>query len=83
MSMFMFLLPALILSGFLYPAWTMPRPLQWLALLDPIRHFLTVVRGVFLKGAGMAQFWPQLLTLAAMAAGALTLAILRFRKSLA
>jgi ABC-type multidrug transport system permease subunit len=40
MVMFLFFLPAIILSGFLYPTPTMPRPLQWISLLDPIRHFL-------------------------------------------
>lgn len=83
MTMFLFFLPAVILSGFLYPVYTMPAFFQWLSLLDPIRHFLTVVRGIFLKGEGVLDLWPQYLTLAGMAAAVLGLAVGRFRRSLA
>jgi ABC-2 type transport system permease protein len=82
MVMFLFFMPAMIISGFLYPVTTMPLALQWVSLLDPIRHFLEIVRGIFLKGEGVRELWPQYATLAAMAVAALSLAIRRFRKTL-
>lgn len=83
MVMFLFLLPAIILSGFMYPVSSMPEPLQWLTLANPLRHFLEVVRGIFLKGEGLADLWPQFLILTGMATAALTLATRRFARSLA
>lgn len=83
MVMFLFLLPAIILSGFMYPVSSMPEPLQWLTLANPLRHFLEVVRGIFLKGEGLVDLWQQFLVLAAMAAAALALATRRFARSLA
>jgi ABC-2 type transport system permease protein len=83
MTMFLFLLPAIILSGFFYPISSMPKLFQWLTLLNPVRHFLEVVRAVFLKGTGLELLWPQFLALALMAAGALQLAIVRFRRTVA
>lgn len=83
MTMFLFFLPAIILSGFLYPVDTMPAFFRWLSFLNPVRHFLVVVRGIFLKGEGLPELWPQYLILAAMAAGILRLAVGRFRRSLA
>jgi len=83
MTMFLFILPAVILAGFLYPVDTMPAFFRWLSLLDPVRHFLTIVRGIFLKGEGVLDLWAQYLTLAVMAAGALVFAVRRFRASVA
>jgi ABC-2 type transport system permease protein len=60
----------------------MPEALQWLTLLDPLRYFLVIVRGTFLKGVGLDVLWPQFLALAAIGAVLLVLSILRFRKSL-
>lgn len=82
LSMFLFFLPAIILSGFLYPIETMPAFFQWIAMLNPLRHFLDVVRDLFLKGAGFADLWQGLSILAVMAAGGLALATRRFRASL-
>lgn len=83
MSMFLLLLPALILSGFLYPISAMPDVFQWTTLLNPVRYFLEVVRAVFLKGSGVLDLWPQYLALALMALGLLWLATWRFRRTLA
>lgn len=77
MSMFMFIVPAIILSGFFYPITSMPLGFQWLTLLNPVRHFLEIVRGIFLKGESMRALWPQYLALAVMAAGILRLAVAR------
>lgn len=68
MVMFLFFMPSILLSGFMFPVFTMPEIFQWLTLLNPIRHFLEIVRPVFLKGAGIAELWPQYLYLLAIAA---------------
>lgn len=81
MALFLFLLPAIILSGFFYPISSMPRVFQWLTLLNPVRHFLEIVRAIFLKGAGLLELWRQHLALLLMATGLLWLAIGRFRRS--
>lgn len=83
MSMFLFFLPAIILSGFLFPVENMPRVIQYVTLLDPIRHYLVVVRGVFLRGAGWSVMYPQLLILLVMGMAVLTFAATRFRKRIA
>ena len=60
---FLFLVPAVILSGFATPIANMPEMVQWLTYLDPLRYFLIVVRGVFLEGDGyrllLDQYWPM------------------------
>jgi ABC-2 type transport system permease protein len=82
MAMFLFLLPAMILSGFFFPVATMPEPVQWLTLLNPVRHFLEMIRAIFLKGATLATLWPQFAALTAMTAGAVAAAAWRFRRTL-
>jgi ABC-2 type transport system permease protein len=79
LAMFLFLLPAIILSGFLYPIDTMPELFQQLTLLNPLRHFLEIVRAIFLKGSGIDDLWVQYAALVVMASGALSLATRRFR----
>ena len=83
MSLFLLLLPAIILSGFFYPISSMPRMFQWLTVLNPVRHFLEIVRAVFLKGAGFAPLWQQYLALALMAVGTAWVAVVRFRRTMA
>ena len=82
LAMFLFLLPAIILSGFLYPIDTMPEPFQILTLANPLRHFLEIVRGIFLRGAGLSELWVQFLVLTGMAAAGLAVATRRFRATL-
>jgi len=82
LTMFLFFLPAIILSGFLYPIDTMPEPFQILTLANPLRHFLEIVRGIFLRGAGLTELWPQILFLTAMAVAGLVVATRRFRTTL-
>lgn len=79
MASFLLFMPVILLSGFMFPVSSMPEVFQWLTLANPLRHYLEVVRAVFLKGTGMAAFWPQLLTLAAMGLGLLGFAARRFR----
>lgn len=82
LSMYMFILPAIILSGFLYPVHTMPTLFQRIALLNPLTHFLDVVRGVFLKSATLVDVWPSVAILLAMAALGLGFATRRFARTL-
>jgi ABC-2 type transport system permease protein len=81
MVMFLFFMPAIVLSGFMFPVFTMPTFFQWVTLANPIRHFLEIVRPVFLKGYGIPELWPQYLWLLGIAAGVLLLARLRFARA--
>lgn len=83
MTMFMFFLPAMIFSGFFFPIANMPTVFQFVSLLDPIRYYLATVRGIFLKGAGIAVLWPQIAALAVMGGVILWFASTRFRKTVA
>lgn len=81
-SGFFFLNPAFTLSGFSFPITSMPRAMQSLTYLDPLRYFLVILRCTFLKGVGMGVLWPQMLALAVLTVGLLAVSVLRFRKSL-
>jgi ABC-2 type transport system permease protein len=83
MSMFFFLLPAILLSGFMFAIENMPVVLQYITLLDPLRHYLVIVRGVFLRGTGWEVLLPELLTLVVMGLLLLGFATLQFRKTTA
>jgi ABC-2 type transport system permease protein len=82
MSSFFFFQPAFMLNGFTFPIRNMPEPAQWLAALNPARYFMEIVRGVFLKGTGFAELWPQMVALTALGVTILSLATLRFHKRL-
>ena len=82
MGSFFFFQPAFMLSGFAFPIRNMPEPVQWLTFLNPLRYFMEIVRGVFLKGSPAGELWPQLAALAAMGAGILLFSALRFHKRL-
>jgi ABC-2 type transport system permease protein len=79
---FFFIMPAVTFSGFGFPISTMPRWLQLLTYFDPLRYFLVILRGVYLKGVGMDILWQQMWPMAALATGVLTLSIFRFHKAL-
>jgi len=79
MSMFLVLLPALIFSGFMFPVTSMPKVFQYLTLMNPVRHFLIVVRGVFLRGTSLSDHLVQYAALYSMAGLGLTLSVRRFR----
>lgn len=83
MSTFFFYFPAVLLSGFMFPIANMPQVVQWLTYLNPLRYFLVIIRGIFLKGIGLEILWPQMATLAVMGVITLWLASRRFRKTLA
>jgi len=79
---FFFIMPAIIFSGFGFPISAMPRWLQLGSHLSPLRHFLIVLRGVYLKGVGFDVLWPQFGEMAVLAALLLTVSVMRFHKAL-
>jgi ABC-2 type transport system permease protein len=81
-SIFFFLMPMLYLSGFIFPIENMPAWIQPFTYLIPLRYFLVIVRGIFLKGVGLEILWPQALALFAWGVVVLALATLRSSKRL-
>ncbi len=67
LSSFMFMQPAVLLSGYAFPIENMPKIVQYVTYLNPLRYFITIVRGVFLKGVGWDILWPQIVPLVFMA----------------
>ena len=78
---FLIFMPVLMLSGFTFPVTSMPDFFQWLTLLNPVRHYLVIVRAIFLKGSGLDVLWPQFATLLVMGMGILGFAASRFRRT--
>ncbi len=74
------LFPLLFLSGTMVPVESMPRPLQIASLVSPLRHYMEVIRGVFLKGAGLADLWPQALALLGIGVVLFGSAVIAFRR---
>ena len=79
---FFLIMPGITFSGFGFPIATMPQWLQYVTYLIPLRYFLVVLRGVYLKGVGMDILWPQMAAMAALGFSLLTFAILRFHKAI-
>ncbi len=79
---FFLIMPGVTFSGFGFPIATMPQWLQYVTYLIPLRYFLVVLRGVYLKGVGMDILWPQMAAMAALGFSLLTFAILRFHKAI-
>lgn len=73
------LFPIMFLSGTLAPVESMPKALQIFSLISPLRHYMDVILGIFLKGAGMAELWPQTLALIAIGAPLFAVATIIFR----
>jgi ABC-2 type transport system permease protein len=82
MTAFVFILPAMLLSGIFSPIESMPRPAQILTYANPLRYFGRIVRGILLKGNGLDILWPELLTLSLSGLALLTISSLRFKKRL-
>lgn len=80
---FSFMLPAMLLSGFMSPIESMPEWLQLATLLNPMRHFIEIMRGCLLKGAGVRELFPQLAALLLIGSTVLSISVVRFRKQLA
>jgi len=71
-----------LLSGFAFPIENMPKPIQPFTALIPLKYYLLAVRGIYLKGQGWAELWPQALALLAWGVGILGIAVANFRKRL-
>lgn len=79
-AIFFFLVPMIYLSGFTFPIENMPAVIQWVTYLIPLRYFLVIVRGIFLKGIGIEVLWPQVVALLIWGTSLLTLAVWRAHK---
>ena len=82
MTTFFFILPFFMLSGFVFPIANMPVVVQWLTYLNPLRYFLLIIRGIFLKGVGLDVLWHQYAAMAILGLVVFTGAVSRFRKRL-
>jgi ABC-2 type transport system permease protein len=80
MASYLTLVPAILLSGFMFPVASMPPLFRALSLLNPLRHYLEIVRGIFLKGVGLAELWRQHLWLLALGLAFVGVAAARFQK---
>jgi ABC-2 type transport system permease protein len=81
-AQFFFFMPFMFLSGFSFPIANMPRIIQYVTYIIPLRYFLEIVRGIFLKGSTLGELWTQSLALLFIGVGVLTLSVLRFHKKL-
>ena len=79
---FLFLLPNILLSGFMFPREAMPDVARWIGAALPLTYFLEVLRAVLLRSGGTWAIWPQVLILTGFSAGCMTLAVLRFHKTM-
>ncbi|RIK31766.1 MAG: ABC transporter permease [Anaerolineae bacterium] len=82
LTVWMTLLPSIFLSGFFFPLEAMPKILQWLSYLMPLRYYLVIIRSLLLKGVGLEQIQFDVIAMSIFAVGIMTLAALRFRKRL-
>ena len=82
MGAFLFYFPIILLSGFIFPVENMPDLIQWFTYINPLRYFLIIIRGIFLKGIGLRILWPQILVLFIMGVVSLWQASRRFRKTM-
>ncbi|MFS0553681.1 ABC transporter permease [Brevibacillus sp. 179-C9.3 HS] len=79
---FAFILPSVLLSGFMFPRDSMPLVIQWLGGLVPLTYFLEILRGIFLKGVDIDALWKEVIGMSGFCLFILTVAILRFRKKI-
>lgn len=82
MATFLFYLPAVLLSGFMFPIENMPALIQYGTYINPLRYFLVIIRGIFLKGNGIGILWPQMASLLLLGIFVVTTSSLRFKKRL-
>ena len=75
-------MPAILLSGFMFPIENMPKIIQYFTYLNPTRYFLVIINGIFLKGTGISILWPQILALGIIGVLILAISIARFKKRL-
>jgi len=82
MSVFLFYMPTILLSGFAYPIANMPVVIQYSTFLNPLRYFMVVIRGIFLKGVGLDILWTQLVPLLVIGMLVISFSAFKFRKSM-
>lgn len=82
MSFFVFL-PSILLSGFMFPREAMPQVIQWISNLIPLTYYLTIIRGIVLKGIGFSYLVPQVLALLIFSVVMMTASIIKFKKKIA
>ena len=81
-AQFFFFMPFIFFSGFTFPIENMPQVIQYITYAIPLRYYIVIVRGLFLKGVGIAELWTQAAALLAFGVVILTLSVLRFKKKL-
>jgi ABC-2 type transport system permease protein len=79
----LFLMPAVLLSGLIFPIANMPVIFQYLTKLNPLMYYIIVVRGIFLVGAGLNLLWPEVLSMTVLGLALLALAVARFKEHVA
>ncbi|MFH0735508.1 MAG: ABC transporter permease [bacterium] len=82
LAIFAVMMPMVFLSGFSFPIENMPKVIQVITYIIPLRYFMTIIRGIVLKGIGLNELWPEIIILFAMGVSILFLSALRFRKKL-
>jgi len=82
LTSFFFMIPMLLLSGFVFPIENMPRFFQWLTAVIPLRYYLVILRGIFLKGVGFEALYDETLILVILAVAINLFSVLRFRRRL-
>ncbi|MEI6217313.1 MAG: ABC transporter permease [bacterium] len=81
-SAFFIMMPFVLLSGFIFPAENMPAAIRFVSHFLPLKYYLTIIRGIFLKGAGLVELWQDALALLLIGVGIFTLAAARFHRRL-
>jgi ABC-2 type transport system permease protein len=82
MAVFLYTMPSILLSGFVFPVYNIPLAVRWIAHINPMTYFLVCVREIFLKGVGITVLWPQLLFLALAGPLLLGISVRQFHKKL-
>jgi ABC-2 type transport system permease protein len=79
---FMFMLPNILLSGYMFPREAMPEPAQWIGAFLPLTHYLKILRGILLREAGMDALWKEAVILLAFAVAVISMSVRRFSKTM-
>ncbi len=82
LTSFLILMPSVMLSGFMFPISNMPDPIRYATVINPMRWYLEVLRGIVMKDVGIAALWPAITAQASLSLTFLTIAITRFKKTL-
>ncbi len=80
LSSFLFFIPAILFSGFIFPVYSMPWSIQLVTWFNPLRYFIDIIRGIFLKGVGFTVLWPDLFLLLAIGLTLVLLSAKRYSK---